>query len=142
MGINPSALPPHVQRMIAEQAGAAKPKPRQLARVRNHVPGTMNKLEADYAAYLAFGKVSGEIRSYAFEAVKLRLAKLTFYTPDFLVITANGEVEFHEAKGFWEDDARVKIKVAAEMYPFFRFIAVTKRAQKHGGGWEIEEFKP
>ena len=46
-----------------------------------------------------------------------------------------GEVEIHEVKGFWMDDARVKIKVASEMFPF-RFVAVTRKA----GRWEAEEF--
>jgi hypothetical protein len=41
----------------------------------------------------------------------------------------------HEVKGFWQDDARVKIKVAASIYPF-KFIAVKKAK----GGWEREEF--
>jgi hypothetical protein len=44
-----------------------------------------------------------------------------------------------EVKGHWEEDARVKIKVAASIYPF-RFIAVTARARKDGGGWVLEEF--
>jgi hypothetical protein len=48
-------------------------------------------------------------------------------------------LEMHEVKGFWQDDARVKIKVAASIYPF-RFVAVTARAKKHGGGWAVEEF--
>jgi hypothetical protein len=52
---------------------------------------------------------------------------------------ADGVLEMHEVKGFWQDDARVKIKVAASIYPF-RFVAVTARAKKHGGGWEREEF--
>ena len=45
----------------------------------------------------------------------------------------------HEVKGYWQDDAKVKIKVAAEMYPL-RFVAVRKRAKKDGGGFSIEEF--
>jgi hypothetical protein len=52
---------------------------------------------------------------------------------------ANGEIELHEVKGFWEGDARVKIKVAAEMYPF-RFLAVKAQSKKAGGGWEVETF--
>ena len=52
---------------------------------------------------------------------------------------SSGELQAHESKGHWEDDARVKIKVAAEKFPF-QFIAITKRAKKHGGGWEIETF--
>jgi hypothetical protein len=45
----------------------------------------------------------------------------------------------HEVKGFWTDDARVKIKVAADLYPF-RFIAAQALPKKQGGGWKIEEF--
>ena len=52
---------------------------------------------------------------------------------------SNGQLEAHEVKGFWEDDAKVKIKVAAELYPF-SFVAVTKKPKKHGGGWELTKF--
>ena len=34
----------------------------------------------------------------------------TYYNPDYLVIYP-GHFEIHEVKGFWRDDARVKIKV-------------------------------
>lgn len=87
-------------------------------------PGEMNKLEAKYAERLKEMVYIGEIAWFAFDALKLRLAQKTFYEPDFLVIAASGDVEIHEVKGFWEDDARVKIKVAAEKYPF-RFKAFT-----------------
>ena len=70
------------------------------------------------------------------EAVKLRLADKTFYTPDFVVIRADGGIELHEVKGHWEDDARVKIKVAATQHPWFRFLAV--KAGKTG--WQYETF--
>jgi hypothetical protein len=55
------------------------------------------------------------------------------------VLRGDGSLEVHEVKGFWEDDARVKVKVAASLFPF-RFIAVTAIAKKHGGGWKVEEF--
>ena len=48
-------------------------------------------------------------------------------------------MEMHEVKGFWQDDARAKIKIAAGQYPF-RFIAVRVKAKKDGGDWEVEEF--
>jgi hypothetical protein len=102
-------------------------------------PGEMNKTEAAYAQHLRDRQITGEIAWYKFEAIKLRLADNTFYSPDFLVLRADGFIEAHEVKGFWEDDARVKIKVAASIYPF-QFIAVTARAKKRGGGWEVEEF--
>ena len=101
--------------------------------------GTMNKTEAVYAAQLEAYKASGGVLWWKFEGVKLRLADNTFYTPDFAVMCADGILEMHEVKGFWRDDARAKIKIAAEMYPF-RFIAVQARAKRDGGGWKVEEF--
>ena len=103
-------------------------------------PGAMNKTESEYASYLELLKRSGEIIEYGFEAIKIRLATKTFYTPDFFVVTKDGAMELHEVKGFWEDDARVKIKVAAEQNWWFRFVAVTKNPKKSGGGWKVEEF--
>ena len=97
--------------------------------------GQMNKTEAAYAAHLEILKRTGDIRAYWFEALKLRLADKTFFTPDFLVLGRDNQVECHEVKGFWQDDARVKIKVAAAQYPF-RFRAVKKR----GSFWDYEEF--
>lgn len=101
--------------------------------------GKMNKTESEYCQLLELRKRAGEVVWYRFEGVKLRLADNTFYTPDFAVMLSTGEMEMHEVKGFWTDDARVKIKVAAEQYPF-RFIAVKPKAKKAGGGWEVEEF--
>lgn len=102
--------------------------------------GSLNATETKYAAYLEQQKRGGQIVWYAFEPHKLRLADRTFYTPDFAVLTSSGELEYHEVKGFWEDDARVKIKVAAETHWMFRFIAVQPVAKKRGGGWSTEEF--
>jgi hypothetical protein len=101
--------------------------------------GVMNKTEAAYDAHLLELERAGEVLWRKFEAVKLRLADNTFYTPDFAVLPRSCVLELHEVKGFWQDDARVKIKVAAALYPF-RFLAVTARSKKNGGGWEREEF--
>ena len=101
--------------------------------------GQMNKSEAAYAAHLEALKSEGEVLWFRFEGLKLRLADNTFYTPDFAVLARDGVLECHELKGFWRDDARAKIKIAAEMYPF-RFKAFKPRAKKHGGGYEEENF--
>ena len=101
--------------------------------------GSMNKTEAAYDAHLAELQHAGQIKWRKFEGLKLRLADNTFYTPDFAVMAADGVIECHEVKGFWQDDARAKIKVAADLYPF-RFIAVKARAKKEGGGWKVEVF--
>lgn len=116
--------------MIRRHIGKARPR---------RTPGEMNRTEQAYAGELEGQKLLGEILEYHFEAVKLKLAPATFYTPDFLVIRRTLEVECHEVKGHWEDDARVKIKCAAEKFPF-RFVAMKPRAKRDGGGWEREEF--
>lgn len=101
--------------------------------------GAMNKTEAAYDSHLLDRAHAGEVLWHRFEGIKLRLADSTFYTCDFAVLPKNGVLEMHEVKGFWTDDARVKIKVAASMYPF-RFLAVTAKAKSRGGGWAVEEF--
>ncbi|PRC92658.1 DUF1064 domain-containing protein [Solimicrobium silvestre] len=101
--------------------------------------GVMNKTEAAYAAHLELLKHAGDVLWYKFEGVKFRLADATFYSPDFAVLTKNNELQIHEIKGFWQDDAKVKIKVASDLYPF-RFIAVYAIPKKNGGGWRQEDF--
>lgn len=101
--------------------------------------GKKNKTEDAYGQHLELRKRAGEIAWYSFEGIKFRLADNTSYTPDYAVMLSDGTMEIHEVKGFWTDDARVKIKVAADLYPF-QFIAVKAKPKKEGGGWSIEEF--
>jgi len=101
--------------------------------------GAMNKTEQAYAATLDARRTAGEVAWFKFEGMKFRLADNTFYTPDFAVMLADGALEMHEVKGFWQDDARAKIKIAADMYPM-RFVAIQAKAKKDGGGWAIEDF--
>lgn len=109
---------------------------RALGRLKT---GQRNKTEQAYEDHLEQLRMVGDVLWYRFEGIKLRLADNTFYTPDFAVLAGDGYMEFHEVKGFWTDDARVKIKIAAEQYPF-RFIAFKAVAKSRGGGWAREEF--
>src|SRR5688572_6464228 len=74
----------------------------------------MNKLEERYACVLQSELLAGRIKAWAYEAEKLRLADGAWYTPDFRVVMPTDEVCFHEAKGFFREAARVRLKVAAE----------------------------
>ena len=100
--------------------------------------GEMNRLEAAFSQELETRKNVGEIAWYKFEALKLRLADKTFFSPDFFVMLKTGELQAYEVKGFMEQDANVKLKVAASLYPF-PFFLVRARAKRDGGGWEITE---
>lgn len=86
----------------------------------------MNKLEAAYHAILHSAQLAGTVLQFDFEPESLRIADRTTYTPDFRVIRPDGTVEFHETKGFWEDDARVKFKVCSALHPYV-FVALRKR---------------
>ncbi|AET90662.1 gp8 [Burkholderia sp. YI23] len=123
-------------RKTAAPREAAKKALQALGRLK---AGAMNATERRYAAHLEQRKHAGDIVWFRFEGMKFRLADNTFYTPDFAVMLASGELECHEVKGHWQDDARVKVKVVADQYPL-RFIAVTANAKKSGGGWAVEEF--
>jgi len=101
--------------------------------------GQVNQTEAAYAELLELRKCAGEVSWYRFEGIKLRLADNTFYTPDFAVMLSGGEMELHEVKGYWLEKARIKIKVAADQYPF-RFLGIQREVKRRGGGWKIEEF--
>lgn len=100
--------------------------------------GERNKSEAAYEQFLELRKRAHDILWYRFEGIKLRLADNTFLTMDFAVMRADGQLELHDVKGWMTDDANVKLKVAADQYPF-RFVVVRAKTKKQGGGWEVTE---
>lgn len=118
-------------------------KPSLKAKTTRHQTGKMNGAEKKYSEHLTNLVRSSEILEWAFEPEKFRLADSTYYTPDFRVIKMDGAVEFHEVKAFWKnrgkagwmEDARVKIKVAAEQHPY-PFIAVCLNKDQ----WQYEFF--
>lgn len=96
-------------------------------------PDGMNKTERAWSQVLEARRVAGEVREWHFEGVTLKLAHDTRYTPDFFVVLSDGACELHEVKGFWRDDAKVKTKVAARLFPF-PIVAVSR----DGKGWSVE----
>jgi len=98
-----------------------------------------SKLERRYADHLRARQAAGEIRGWRHESLKFRLADKTWYTPDFQVINADWSITMIEVKGEkWMDDARVKTKVAAELFPEFHWAAVTWNRLQNC--WDREEF--
>lgn len=88
-------------------------------------PGTMNKTEAQFAAHLEARKTAGEILTWMFEGITLRLSETATLTMDFAVMLKDGTVELIDVKGAkktpggksipWiEPDAQIKLKWAAE----------------------------
>lgn len=102
----------------------------------------MNKLEAEFFMWLKGHEPHGAVLTY--ECVKLRIGHNCWYTPDFEVLSPEDATDavfviYYEVKGFWRDDARVKIKAAAQRYPSRRFIAVTR--DKQSKAWRFEHIK-
>ncbi len=103
----------------------------------------MNKTEEAYAERLEARKALGEVLAWYFEPVKFKLADSACgYTPDFMVLLANGSIEFVDAKGGgpMDDKSRVKVKVAADRYWWFQFVIEQRQSKSKGGGWKREEF--
>jgi len=104
----------------------------------------MNKTETKFSHRLEALKRAGTIVDWRFEALKFRLADMTTYTPDFLVISADGSITLIDTKAYWKkagkvgitEDANVKIKVVAEQYPWFAF----QTTWEQDGGWHHKTY--
>lgn len=131
----------------ARQAKSKTPAPKQsTSKAKLHAlgrkkKGEMNATEAKFANYLRGLEITGEILWWRHEGIKLQLADNTTLNVDFNVMYADGllvMIDVKGAKAIIEEDAKVKMKVAAEQFPFvFRYAF--PRQKKDGGGWIIEE---
>jgi hypothetical protein len=146
MGIDPEAFKA-LQKRVATSANrpssilgeVVKAKGKTKPRVRGQ-----NKTEAEYSRHLEAEKQAGRISAYWYEAWKIRIADNCTWTPDFVVIDCDGMIEWHDTKSWWEkakkvgieEDALIKMKAVAEMYPQFKVLATWKR----GGVWEQRVF--
>lgn len=119
-------------------------------RGRRRFPGEMNSTERRFYDYLEQQKRLDRVLWFAFEGITFRLADRTTYTPDFVVMLNDMSIVCYDVKGatkskrtgkktaFIEDDASVKIKVAAEMFPL-SFSLVWPDAS-HETGWGRKDY--
>lgn len=117
---------------------AQAPKPCATEPRRPVIRTTMNGTELAYAKHLDLLKLAGDVKWWAFNAVRLRIAmgeKAAWYRPDFFVEFSDGSFEFHETKGFEREAAMVRLKVATGIVPV-KFVLV----KRDGEGWNHEEF--
>ena len=127
-----------------------RPTPRPRPR-SPHKPGQMTRTEQLYAIRLEALRLTGEIVAWSYETRRFRLAYRTWYTPDFEVVSLE-DIQYHEVKAgrrrappgrpgaslaLWEDDARVKWKQAAELFPHFRWMAASLEGTPQR--WQLEE---
>jgi len=115
---------------------------RRIPKARLGLPDSgMNKLEQRYAQEVLTPRLlAGELAWFEYEPLRLAIAPNTTYTPDFCALRVDGGFECHEVKQMWvgkdgservgyKEDARVKVKLAAQAFPFFEFIVAAYRAK-------------
>jgi hypothetical protein len=99
----------------------------------------MNKTELTFARTLGTHILKDPYHRWAREPVKVRLAGRTWYTPDFGVwfpYAPDEPFTLIEVKGFMRDDAAVKLKVAASIYPEWRWL-LARREGRHD--WDVRQ---
>ncbi len=108
------------------------------------VPKGMNKTEQQYAAHLELQKAAGAILWYAYEPLTFKLAHDCRYSPDFAVLMADHTIALIDTKAgirskagastyLCEEDSKIKIRVAARLFPFFKWSIAYK--DKRTGEW-------
>jgi hypothetical protein len=114
----------------------------RYAKAQKTGPSGMNKTEAQYHQILTARERTKEISDVRFEGITLKLGHDVRYTPDFVCVGPDGVLECHEVKAGkakksvvggklkikadanMTPDGRVRLHVAAEMFPF-RFVLAT-----------------
>lgn len=95
------------------------------------------KLNQNEKKYLAWLETQGDIW-IGVQCITLKLGHDLRYTPDFWALDRGG-LRAIDTKGAhtWEDSI-VKIKIAARLFPWIRFVL----AKKNGEIWEHVDIKP
>lgn len=121
-----------LENLAARQGPRISPESTKPARV----PRGMNAWERQRAQELEARKRAGDIDGWEFEGIRVKLADGTWYKPDFLVWKGR-DVYLEEIKGRMREAARVRLNVAARLYPMFRFMLL----RRHRGetGWHVTE---
>jgi hypothetical protein len=89
--------------------------------------------EANYARYLELLVKTGAIKKWSYEPKTFRFPVErgnTEYTPDFCVTEINGDVAWHEVKGWMDKTSKTKLKRFAKYYPNEKLILVDASAYR------------
>ena len=88
--------------------------------------------ELNYAHYLEWLKSKGQIKSWEhepetfwFDGVKRGCVS---YLPDFRVTENNGDVVYHEVKGWMDDRSKTKIKRMAKYHPNVKLVVIDSKS--------------
>ncbi len=87
--------------------------------------------EANYARYLNHLIGTGAILSWRFESRVFVFdgvfSGVCTYTPDFEIVTIDGLIEWHEVKGWMDENSKIRISRMAEYYPSEKLIVIGRK---------------
>jgi hypothetical protein len=90
--------------------------------------------EANYARYLNWLISIGEIKFWDYECDVFRFEGIKrgnmAYIPDFKVTNKNDSVEYHEVKGYMDNDSAVKLRRMSKYHPNVKVILIDKDVYK------------
>jgi hypothetical protein len=135
-----------VQKRIAIPARGPEPVPidqQSPNAIKMGISTDEAKLNKNERAYLAWLRTQNDMW-IGIQNITIKLAYDTRFTADFWALDASG-MRAIDCKGvkkdgsllIWED-SKIKMKVAARLFPMFRFLI----AYKEGGVWIHREVKP
>ncbi len=138
------------QECVVRQSEAARVQPPKPKPIRP-ADGYDSKLERDFAEALKRAEREQWIKRWWHHPCGFRLAPKCYYHVDFMVMPkrysefdpvqgysdGDDRLTCVECKGGWfRDDSKVKIKVAAEMFPCFRWLLVFREKRT---AWDVRE---
>lgn len=86
--------------------------------------------EANYARYLNWLVAMRQIARWEYEVDTFEFTSIKrgqrFYTPDFKITNLNGSIEYHEIKGWMDDNSRVKLDRMRRYYPSVKVVLIDK----------------
>lgn len=104
---------------------------REIGGVRKYF---RSRWEANYARYLELLKTRSllvswehEPETFWFDGIKRGCMS---YLPDFRIIQADGDVAYHEVKGWMDDRSKTKIKRMAKYFPDVKLVVIDSVAYK------------
>jgi len=134
--------------MRAFSANPLGKQARYVGRGQRKKPGQMTKTEEAFVGWLESNKRDGHAYTYCwfYECAKWRLADGAWYVTDFMV--ANGiDIKFYEVKPLGKNGrpyiqpaARLKLKMAAELYRDVGAWILAWPADRKFSGWKFESY--
>jgi len=92
-----------------------------------------SRWEANYARYLNTLLASGEILKWEYEPETFQFPVKRgnkHYTPDFKVTLPDGSIEYHEVKGWYDSDSKIKIRRMALHHKNIKIVLIDAAAYK------------